>query len=347
MELYRRALAYDPSPERQISLGQALQRSNEIAAARAAFDAALKEFIAHDDRRGAARACLELGSISLPSGRSDEVLRWAEASLAYLDADSDPETHTRAHFMLGAGLSQTGNAFDEAERHLMEAATLATRHHLPGLASQSRFELGNLLAQRGDLDQALQAYQDSITFATQANEPLQEALAHNNYAYHALLSGNLAAAHEHIEHALVLADAVAIRMPRQYLYSTRGEIALAEQQWAEAEAWFQRGFSEAEYAGNTAQMANLRANLGLAAQGRGDLDGALILLESAHRLNADHLAPYLQTQIDLWLAALHLQRGERVAAEQTLRRVLDRMADKDYRRLRAEAEQLRHSLQAR
>jgi tetratricopeptide (TPR) repeat protein len=341
IELYRRALSLDPTPERQMNLGQALQRSNELGSARAAFETALQGFVARGDRRGAARAALELGAVSFPSGRFGDVLHWAETSLSYLDAEADPEAHAKAHFLLGAGQSAGGGSFADAETHLLEASRIAAEHHLPGMASQIHFELGNLLAQRGELAQSLQAYQDAVAFAQQADDPLQEVLAHNNYAYHAHLLGELSAAHDHIEVALNLADAKAIQMPRQYLYSTRGEIALAERQWDEAEAWFHRGISEAEKAGNKVQAANYQANLGLVAQGRGDADGALILLESAYRL-AHHLsAPYLQTQIDLWLADLYLQRGERFAAEEVLRRAESRMSDKDYHRLRDWAARLR------
>ena len=149
-----------------------------------------------------------------------------------------------------------------------------------------------------------------------------------------MLLGRLDEAHVHIDAALTLVDANAIVVPRQYLYSTRGEIALAEAQWEVAELWFQRAIAEAEKTGNAVQAANSRANMGLAAQGRGDLDTALFLLESAWRAVDALQAPFLQTQIDLWLTTLHLQRGERVAAEQTLRRAENLMQGRDYNRLK-------------
>ena len=115
-------------------------------------------------------------------------------------------------------------------------------------------------------------------------------------------------------------------------------------EWAEAEQWFQRAITEAEKTGNVVQAANSKANLGLAAQGKGDLDAALLLFEAAWRTVDTLQAPYLQTQIDLWLTWLHLQRGERVAAEETLHRAKERMQDKNYRRLKSLAEQLEQML---
>ncbi len=173
---------------------------------------------------------------------------------------------------------------------------------------------------------------------------MREIIGHNNYAYHALLAGNLTEAHAHVDTALNLADTSAIEMPRQYLYSTRGEIALQEGRWDEADAWFERGLAEVRKTGNRVQSANYRANIGLAAQGRGQLDDALLHLESAWQ-EADGLpAPYLQVRIDLWLTDLHWQRGERTAATQCLQRARDRMRARGYRRFEALAAELQQRL---
>jgi predicted ATPase len=340
VDFYRQAMALDPTTERRFKLGMAMQRAGDINGARMAFRQALAESGAKGDQRIASQACLELASLSLVSGRFDETQRWAEEMTRYAGDSADPRMLVRREFLLGAGTLQGGGALDEAEMHLQHAIQLATEHHLSDLVSQSRFELGNLLAQRGDLEAALDAYQEAITTAQQLGDQMQEILAHNNYAYHAMLLGRLDAAHMHIEKALALVEANAIVVPRQYLYSTRGEIALAESAWVEAEQWFQRAIGEAEKTGNVVQAANSRANLGLAAQGKGDLDAALLLFETAWRTVDALQAPYLQTQVDLWLTRLHLQRGERVAAEETLRRAEERMQGKDYRRLKSLAKQL-------
>lgn len=347
IELYRQVVTLDPSPGRRFKLGLALQRAGDVNGARAAFRTALRESVEHRDTRTAGQACLELSSLSLISGRFDETLRWASEASNYLGADSAPRLYVRQEFLLGAGTLQGGGALDEAETHLQRAIQLASEHQLSDMASQSRFELGNLFAQRGELEKALQAYQDSIDTAERLGDQMQEILSHNNYAYHAMLLGRLDEAHLHIDAALTLVDANAIVVPRQYLYSTRGEIALAEAQWEVAELWFQRAITEAERTGNAVQAANSRANMGLAAQGRGDLDTALFLLESAWRAVDALQAPFLQTQIDLWLTNLHLRRGERVAAEQTLRRAEDLMQGRGYDRLKTLAEQARQSIRAK
>jgi tetratricopeptide (TPR) repeat protein len=144
-----------------------------------------------------------------------------------------------------------------------------------------------------------------------------------------------------------LAEAHDLLIPRQYLYSTRGEIALAEGHFDEAEAWFTRGLREAERQANNLQVANIRANLGLVAQARGDLDRALMLLETAYTLVSAILAPpqHLQIQIDLWLAELYLRRGERASAGEALSRAELHLVEGERQGLQEWAKKLRTELQ--
>lgn len=115
-----------------------------------------------------------------------------------------------------------------------------------------------------------------------------------------ILAGDLASARELIDSGLALAERQALRVPRQWLYSTRGELALA--QWAEAETWFVRGLAEAQLHHNQSQVANYHGNLGRVALARGEREQALQQLEQARSL-AQSLAPrHLQAQITQWLA---------------------------------------------
>ncbi len=343
LEFYQQALALDPTPERQLGLGNVQANWGDLHAARDAFRAALAGFEAQNDRRGMTRACLRLAETFIPSGRADEIALWVARGLTYLDASADPEAHALAHFLMGVGRLVSEQSFEEAEADLNEAARLATENSLLGMAARSRFELGNLRALRGDLPSAIQAFEQSITLAHRAGEQVQEVLGHNNAAYHALLAGDLRSAHEHWDAGYALTEAGGLRLPLQYLYSTRGEIALAEGQWDEAETWFKRGLAEAERNGNAKQAANYQANLGLAARGRGDLDGALMLLDAAREQAEVLIAPHLQTQIDLWLTELYFERGERAAADESLSRAEARLTDGTRRRLQEWAARLRNT----
>ena len=293
------------------------------------------------DWQGLARACLGLAETYLPVGKGDEIVRWVKTALGYLDVKADPASHAQARFLLGAGLPLAGESLADAETHLAEAARLATENDLADVAARSRFEQGNLLAQRGDLEQAVAAFEDSVTLSLAARNQFQEVLGHNNAAYNAILLGRLDLARSHIERALSLADAYALDLPRQWLYSTRGELALAERRWDEAQTWLERGMAESERANNVKQVAGFRANLGLAARGRGDSEAALAWLESARRDALQTNAAHLAIQVNLWLAELHLERGEREAAHEALAQADAQLASGERKWLQAWADRLR------
>jgi tetratricopeptide (TPR) repeat protein len=338
---FRQALAIEPTPARKLGLGRALHRKGDLAEARSVLESTVQELEAQGDVRGAAQACIALCDAYLRAGRFAEVVAWAERGLAFLEREEDPGTKALAHHILGAAALHARRPLAEAERHMLEAARLADENQLPEIAARCRFGLGNVLAQRGDLAGALRRYQEAIPLCQAAGDSFHEILAHNNTAYHALLLGDLASAHAHIQTALRLADERALAVMDQWLYSTRGEIALAEKEWDAADDWFRRGLAEAEKQGNPEMIATYRANLGLAARGRGDYTGALNLLESAR---ASAPASPLQAQVDLWLTELHLERGALDSADESLRRAEAYLAGEERERLRAWAGRLRKAL---
>jgi tetratricopeptide (TPR) repeat protein len=339
---FRKALQLQPNPERRMKLGRVVYMQGELAEARRIFTEALYAFKASGDRLNIARAYLSIADSYLPSGAFDQVTHWVYEACAVLDTTANPEEYARAEFLLGA--SRLSESLSDAERHLRTATRIAAENNIADMAAQSRFELGNLYAERGELDSARAAYREAIALSREAGSPVQEALAHNNAAYHALLAGDLEEAHHEVQAGLALAEQSALRLPLQYLYSTRGEMALAEGKWRDAQDWFNKGMAEAEYAGNTRQVVNYVANLGLAARGSGDLDSALISLQSARDMAKTLNVPHLRTQIDLWLAELHIQRHEHAAALESLAQAEARLTDTQRRGLREWTERLRAQL---
>ena len=326
-DFYRRAIQIQETPSRQMGLGLALLRAGELVSSQQAFSAALSGFEAMGDQKNAARAALNLAETFFPSGRYEEGARWMEKSLAYLGGVSDPEAHALAHLLLATGGFNRGDLLNASEQNAREAIQLAEDNDLPQIAVRGYFVFGNILAQHGDLAGAIQAYRQTITQSQLANDDYQQILGYNNLAYHSLLAGDLETARTSASQGLALAESRGLRLPLQYLYSTSGEIALAEKKWNQAEDWFKRGLVESEAHGNHEQSAGYRANLALAARGRGDLDGALVLLEQAQHQAAALTAPHLQTQVDLWLTELYLERGERAAAMEALSRAESRLGD--------------------
>ena len=342
----QQAVALDPTPARHLQLGQTLLRAGEPEPAEAALLAALHGFDAVGDRHGAARACLGLIERQINAGRLSQAARWGDRCLEYLHGEDDPEARVMVHFLFGATLHAAGEPRDRAEAHLRSAVHLALEHGLHAHAARGRFLLGNIKAEAGELAGAVESFRESIRLARQAGDDFQAALGYNNAAYHALLLGDLAAAREQVEAGLRLAGERALRTPLQYLLSTRGEVALAEGDWDGAERWFHDGIAEAERQGNALQIANCQANLGLAARGRDDLDGALLLLEAARDAVARLPVAPLHTRIDLWLAELYQRRGERAAADAALIRAEERLRGGDARLLQEWARRLRSEVQA-
>lgn len=340
----RQALRLDPQPVRQIKLGRLLTLVGNFAAASEVFTDALMGYEKTKDQLGMIDAMLSLAELYIPAGRIDEIEGWVAKAQPLLNATEDPLSFARAHFLLGVAGVSNGRPLHEAETHLLEANRLTREYGLVGLASRSSFELGNLMAERGDLPQAVQAYRNAIKLAHDSGELLQEILGYNNAAYHTMLMGEVTEARTLIETGLHLAESASLRVPLQFIYSTYGEIALAQQQWDEAENWFRRGLAEVERTGNKRQLANYYANLGLAARGHGDLDMALLLFEQAYHHLGDTSAPHLHIQIDLWLTELHLERGEYVAAYEALKRAEAQLVGSDRHRLEAWAKRLHEQI---
>jgi tetratricopeptide (TPR) repeat protein len=340
---YHKAVELSPTPGRYLALGRALLRQVDLAGAQAAFQSALEGYELRGDREGVASACLSLAETYFPMGRFDLAQAWMQRSLAYFVEEGDLRGHAMAHLALGVGRLSEGSpeGLSGAEAELREALRLAEEGRVADAGMQAAFMLGNALAERGDLPAARAAFRRSIELARESGDDFQEALALNNAAYHALLDGDLSAAHQLVESGLALAEQRALRLPLQHLYSTRGEIALADADWDEAEAWLTRAMQEAEQSANLSSMANARANLGLAARGRGDLDGALRLLEAARALAAEQRDIHLQVKLDLHLAETLLQRGDLAAAEGALAYAEARLAGSQRQGLAAWAERLR------
>jgi tetratricopeptide (TPR) repeat protein len=342
-DFYRRALAFEPTPGRLLGLGRALYRQGEIAEARAVLQRAQREFMAVGDRTGALWADLALYDSYLRAGHIDEVLRWAASRPGDFAPGVEPAAQAFAYHLIGAALLHARRPLDEAEHHLQAGARLAAEHDLLEVYARCQFGLASVRAQRGDLAGAVDAYRKVVDLARAGGDVFHEALAHNNAAYHALLLGDLPAAHAHVAAGLALAEARGLDVLQQWLFSTRGEIALAERQWEAAENWFERGLAEAERFDNPEMSATYRANLGLVSRGRGRLPEARRRLEAARQSAPDNV---LRARINLWLAEVALDLGDQAGALSALERAEVRLTGGGHTALQEWAERVRAAVTA-
>jgi tetratricopeptide (TPR) repeat protein len=169
-----------------------------------------------------------------------------------------------------------------------------------------------VVAQQGDIPQAVVFYRQALETATQVKTDYaleQRILALNNLAYHLHLladgsTGALASAKEYAQTGLQLAQEKGVLGLQAYLYSTLGEISLAAGELDQAEAYFQEGLALAQRFSVQERVAGLTANLGLVAIRRGESALAIHRLSTALG-QADALgARHLSAQVRLWLAPL-------------------------------------------
>jgi DNA-binding SARP family transcriptional activator/tetratricopeptide (TPR) repeat protein len=284
------------------ALGGAALNAGRYAEATDAYRTALTEI--HGDASMIGEAQLALGRALLAQGRYAELISLAREVIA----SGDQAAAMRAELLWGTALSLEGDDLAGAAERLRRAESLAdalgmnvTPEHL----SHAHFELGSVLAQQGELEQAVGRYREALA-AAEVGGPTAlpwAILAHNNLAYHLHLLGDQAA-ERYAREGLRLAQEAGALGFQTYLLSTLGEIALACGDLDAAERHFAEGLALAERLGVPERIAGLTANLGLLAARRGEQSLAVQRLQDAlaatDALGTHHLA----AQVRLWLAAL-------------------------------------------
>ncbi|HEY0735618.1 MAG TPA: tetratricopeptide repeat protein, partial [Herpetosiphonaceae bacterium] len=299
----RQALEGLPTPQRRLLFGRVLSIAGDAGEARTQLEQAFAEFEQRDDAVGATRAGVMLAQMAIATSQPDLARDWLKRVPIERAQRIDPAVVVHAR-LLAAGVDRFSQAFDDAEAQLDLVDQLLQAHDLPFEASQSAFERGNVLANRGDLPAAIPAYQESLRIAEASGYPPQQMLGHNNLAYHLMLLGDLDVAQEHIQAALALAERFELRMAWQYVYSTLGEIAFALGKLDDADAAFERALEAARASHNAVQIANLRVNQALVARARNDLPRARALLDEAQTTFGAAVEPFVRDKILRYRAEL-------------------------------------------
>jgi tetratricopeptide (TPR) repeat protein len=293
----RRALDWEPRAQRQFLLGEALIPGGSAGEAQAPLQAALRGFEQAGDVVGAARVCLALAQLAIGTGQPEVARTWLEhASVQQLEA-LEPALCTQA-LIAGASVERQRQAYDVAVGLLDRAGAVARDHQLAALEVQVAFERGNLLANRGDLRLAVDAFGEALRLADATTNVVMAAMAWNNLAYHTLLIGDVAQAQQHIAAAMDLTERYALSFLWQYVWSTAGEIALARGDLSSADAAFGRAFEVAQAWDNQVHMANVRINQALVAQARNETVQARALVEAARDLFGASADPFVGNKIE-------------------------------------------------
>lgn len=333
IRFYEQALTGMDETERGpilMALGGVLQRAGEFARSSEAYRSALTLAQSRGDAAGTDAARLATGQSLLVQSRFAEVVELAGAVLA----SGRPASAPAAEFMWGAALSLEGADLPGAIAHLQRAAEFASQEEDDVLLAQAQFELGNVVAQQGDLPQAVSLYREALDVARQAEDSdgalTWQVLLENNLGYHLHLAGDPRAL-GHARAGLELARQNGMLITLPYLLSTLGEIAMAQDDLPAAEAYFAEGLAIAERLNAPERIAGLTANLGRLARRRGETAIAIHRLSTA-LARADALGvKHLAAQIRLWLVPLlppgeartRLAEARAIAASGNRRRLLD------------------------
>lgn len=331
IDFYEMALsgaAPDQQWELYMALGEAHFQASEYFQAVETLQKALQVAQKRGDQKGVELTKLSLAQSLLLQARYDEVIDLvSEVSRA-----DEPARAMQAEIVWGTALSVEGSDLQEAAAHLNRAASFCGGEGNAESLAQIKFELGSIAAQQGDLVSAIALYREALEMANQSTSETGfnfQILAHNNLAYHLLLLGD-GSAENYARQGLKLAREQGNLGLQPYLFSTLGEISLANGEIDVAERYFREGLTLAEKLAMPERIAGLTANLGLVAQQLGQTMLAIhrlsLALAKADSLGTRHLA----AQIRIWLAPLlplpearaHLAEARTIAESSDRRRLI-------------------------
>lgn len=302
-------LAPTASPDEMVlitrSLGTLHQSLGHLEAASQWHRQTLQWAEQANDSAAQAQAYFEMGELALMSIDYRAARQAAEKGIELINTSSGEGPSVsigRGHRLLGASLAMEGRDLAAAEDHLQKAVAIHRQIENQDDLCALLFELGNVAAQRGELQRALDFYEESAGVAETERIHYYLALARNNFGYHSLLLGRVDKAQQSVAQGIKIAEAYDLLAALLHLYSTKGEISLYLHQWDEAEESFHSGLALADELGSLERQAGYRGGLALAARGKRDFDTAQRLLEEALALITGQGYWHLRTRLQLWLA---------------------------------------------
>jgi predicted ATPase/DNA-binding SARP family transcriptional activator len=242
----------------------------------------------------------------LPQARFAEAVQAARE----LRQAAPPGLALCAEFIWGASLGVESAHPTEAESHLRTAERLLQeqsgtfRSQVTSL--QIKYSLAGVYGQQGRSLEAVDEFRQVLEMLARGEgslDTLRNIMLYNNLAYHLHLVGDASAA-DYLQAGIRLARERGSLSHLPYLYSTSGEIALAQGDLQTAETHFQEGLDLARQIPLPERIAGMTANLGLVAIAQGQTDLGRERLQSALALVRPLGNGHLEVRIRLWLAPL-------------------------------------------
>ncbi|HNF36904.1 MAG TPA: AAA family ATPase, partial [Anaerolineales bacterium] len=288
-----------------LALSEAHFHKGDFALAAADCRTAIPLARANADWRMVENISLQLNKSLIPQALYSETIALGNELLEL----GIPELGICAKTILGVGLSHESAHPVEAERHLREAERLLhqqTEYSGPVSLAVIEYHLASAISQQGRTAEAIALFRKVLELLEQGKSTLdliRHILIYNNLAYQLYLVGD-PSAKEYIQVGIKLAHEKRSLSHLPYLYSTSGEIALANHELDAAEAFFRDGLALAEKIPLPESIAGLNANLGLVAKERGDSTLAHEQLKNALTLAEQLGNRHLEVRVRIWLAPL-------------------------------------------
>ncbi len=307
---YQQALEFERDDMERIrillEMGAARFQEGDFAAASDNYQTAVNLAAAQRDWVLLEASHLGLNQSFLPQARFAEAIALAKE----LRESGPAELAVCAEFCWGTGLG-VGSAHPvQAEFHLREAERLLAEHKdMTGsniTPAQITYQLAGVVGQQGRSVEAIDLYRKALRLQERGEANLdivRNIMLYNNLAYHLHLVGDPSAA-DYIRASIKLAREKGSLSHLPYLYSTSGEIALAQGNLDDAEKYFSDGLALAEQIPVPERIAGMTANLGLVARQRGDIPLARERLSGALELARKLGTHHLEVRIRIWLAPL-------------------------------------------
>jgi predicted ATPase/DNA-binding SARP family transcriptional activator len=306
---YQQALEFEADPAKRagifLEMGTARLHKGDFAQASDDYRTAVDLAAARRDWSLLEAAHLALNQSFLPQARFAEAIALAKE----LRESGPPELALCAEFCWGTGLGVESAHPVEAEFHLREAGRLlAERKDYIGSITPTQiiYQLAGVVGQQGRSMEAIDLYRQALAMLERGEaklDILRNIMLYNNLAYHLHLVGDPSAA-GYIRLGIKLAREKGSLSHLPYLYSTSGEIALAQGDLDVAEKYFGEGLALAEQIPVPERIAGMTANLGLVAKQRGDNGLACKRLKTALNLAQQLGNHHLEVRIQIWLTPL-------------------------------------------
>jgi len=289
-----------------LAMGDAHYHKGDFGLASQDYQSAIKLASVSHDWHLLEEAYLGLNLSLFPQARFDEAVDVART----LRESGPPELVVCAEFMWGTSLSIESAHPAEAEHHLIEAERLlcnqAGTFDTKVTNTQIKYQLGSVLGQQGRDEEAMTLFRDILDMLERGEgtlDTLRNIMLYNHLAYQGYLLGDTSAA-MYAQAGIKLAKERGSLSHLPYLYSTSGEIALANGDLDAAEKYFRDGLALAEQTPIPERVAGLTANLGLVSKARGQSDAARDQLQKALHLAEPVGNHHLEVRIRIWLAPL-------------------------------------------